>query len=157
MSRTLTSKNGSLAAALVRPATMVRKKTGLRPAIGINPCTIVNRRIAIKRNASVKTRIIVSKRADVNTRGHVFPKSTVNLRPRSLGCSKTVAQIRVNSRGLVHRYIAVGHPAATSTMAHLNDRGLLVTCTRITRGYVVRSRIIVTGSITLTNRIRIRS
>ncbi len=89
----------------------------------------------------------------------MFPNTIVKTIPRSLGFSKRIACIRVNSGMGVHRYTAVGHNAGTDNgnIAGVKGSILLVSCSRITRSYAIKGRYVLMDCINVTNRARISS
>lgn len=104
------------------------------------------------------SRIIIGNRAGVNHSGRVCRFTSVNRIGRSLGCTNRPAHIRVNSHGHVHRDIAVRHNAIRNNkLAGINDSGLLVVGTRVTRSYAMNGHYVLTGGTALTNRMSMSS
>lgn len=123
----------------------------------VRPCTIVNPGYRVNRNSVVNSRTIVSGGMHVKGGGRICPGTIVNRSPRSLGFTNRCDAIIVNGSGDFHRFIAVRHTAKRGYRAHVNSRGVLRTCARITRGYGLKSCVIVSDFSKTTNRIAIRS
>lgn len=148
---------GSWVVVGVSPLTIIRPRTGVNRGAAISPFTMVRGSIIVNSGYHVCSRTAVLSNTQVNGGYRMFPKTIVTNVPRSLGFGKRVAATRVKGGAVLHRYIAIGHKATSGNGAIINGGYLVVTCSRVTRSYLLGSGVVVNGTSRVTKRMRVSS